>query len=102
MRKVMVRYRVKPERAAENERYIQKVFDELAQLRPSGLHYASFKLDDGVSFMHIASMETPDGRNPLTELAAFKAFSAGIEERCEEPPAFTNLNEVGSYKAFGE
>ncbi|HEX8942082.1 MAG TPA: hypothetical protein VF785_03025 [Gemmatimonadaceae bacterium] len=37
-----------------------------------------------------------------TELSAFKAFTADIKERCEEPPVTAKLTEVGSYEFFGE
>jgi hypothetical protein len=102
MKRVMVRYQVKADRAAENERYITRVFEQLKRDTPSGLRYATFKLDDGVSFVHIVSLESVDGRNPLGELSAFKAFTAGIRDRCEEPPAAMDLKEVGSYRLFGE
>jgi len=102
MERLMVRYRVKPERAAENERYIVQVFEQLERERPAGVRYASFKLEDGVSFVHIVSREASDGRNPLSELSAFKAFAAGVRERCEEPPVTVKLNEIGSYGFFGE
>jgi len=102
MERLMVRYRVKAERAAENERYIAQVFEQLKRERPAGVRYASFKLDDGVSFIHIVSREAADGRNPLVELSAFKAFAAGVRERCEEQPATVKLNEIGSYGFFGE
>jgi hypothetical protein len=98
---MMIRYKVKADRAAENERYIAAVFEQLHETRPSGLRYASFKLDDGVSFVHIVSHEAEDARNPLTELAAFKDFSADIKERCTEPPVAVNLNEIGAYRLFG-
>jgi len=97
MRRVMVRYRVRAAQAAENERYIAAVFAELEREKPGGLRYASFKLADGVSFIHIASIDTPDGKNPLVALPSFKAFSAGITDRCEEPPVTTELHEVGAY-----
>jgi hypothetical protein len=102
MKRVMVRYKVKADRAAENERYVRAVYEQLHRERPAGLRYATFKLDDGVSFVHVASLEAPDERNPLGELAAFKAFTAQIEERCEEPPVATDLREVGAYRLFGE
>jgi hypothetical protein len=100
MKTVMVRYKVKPDRAAENESYIRKVFEQLDRERPPGLHYASFKLDDGVSFVHLASHEGSDN-NPLSDLAAFRAFTATIKERCEAPPVAMELKEVGSYEFFG-
>src|SRR5262249_12900532 len=102
MKRTMIRYKVKADRVAENERYIARVFEQLRQTRPPGLRYASFKLDDGVSFVHIVSHEADDARNPLTELPAFKDFAAGIKERCTEPPVAVDLNEVGAYRFFGE
>ena len=65
MGKVVVRYKVKPERVEENERLIGRVYEELAESAPEGLRYATFRLDDGVSFVHIASIDTADGSNPL-------------------------------------
>ncbi len=100
MKTVMVRYKVKPERAAENESYIRKVFEQLERERPPGLRYASFKLDDSVSFVHIVSHEG-SGSNPLSDLVAFKNFTATIQERCEDDPVAVQLKEVGSYRFFG-
>jgi hypothetical protein len=102
MKRMMVRYKVKADRAAENEGYIARVFEQLEREKPSGLRYASFKLADGVSFVHIVSYEAADGPNPLTELSAFKAFAAGVKDRCEDPPITAELNEIGSYRFFGE
>ena len=94
----MVRYRLKPGRTEENERFIAQVFEQLAREKPAGLNYATFKQDDGVSFVHIASHDGAGGRNPLTELSAFKEFTAGIKDRCDEPPVPVKLTEVGSYR----
>ena len=100
MRKVMVQYTVKPDRASENEQYIRTVFEALEREKPAGLRYASFKLPDGVSFVHIAMHDGTAGENPLTALPEFQAFTAGIKDRCEIPPAPTVLGEIGSYNAF--
>jgi hypothetical protein len=101
MKWLVVRYKVKADRATENECYITGVFEQLKREKPSGLHYAAFKLGDGVSFVHIMSFEAADGSNPLGALSAFKAFTAEIQDRCEEPPVALDLNEVGSYALFG-
>jgi hypothetical protein len=97
----MVRYKVKADRVSENEGYVKRVFEQLERERPAGVKYATFKLDDGVSFVHVASIESTDGGNPLTDLSAFKAFTADIKDRCDEPPVSVKLNEVGSYEFFG-
>ena len=69
--------------------------------RPEGLKYATFVLEDGVSFVHLAAIEN-DGQNPLMEVAAFRAFQEGIGDRCDEPPQPASLREVGSYGVFGD
>jgi hypothetical protein len=102
MKRLIVRYRVKADRAAENESYVRAVFEQLQREKPAGLRYATFKLNDVVSFIHVVSLEAADGANPLGELPAFKAFTSQIGDRCEEPPVEVDLNEVGAYRFFGE
>ncbi len=100
MKRVMVRYKVKADRAAENERYITSVVEQLKRERPAGLRYASFKLDDGVSFVHLAMTDADDGKNPLSQVKAFKAFQRDVDDRCEEAPVVTDLREIGSFRLF--
>ena len=98
MSQVMVRYKVKPERVQENEQLIRAVYEELQRTAPAGLRYATFKLDDGVSFVHIASNETEDGHSPLREVKAFQEFQKDVARRCTEPPVASELHEVGSFR----
>jgi hypothetical protein len=98
MRQVMVRYKVKPERVTENEELVRAVYAELKGAGPDGFQYATFKLDDGVSFVHLAMSE---GESPLPDLEAFRRFQANIEERCDEPPVVTALTEIGSFRVVG-
>ena len=99
MRRVMVRYKVRPDRVQENEGLLRAVYAELKRMQPTGLRYAPFRLEDGVSFVHVA--QTEEGQNPLTEVAAFREFQKEIGDRCEEPPVVAELHEVGSYHFFG-
>jgi hypothetical protein len=101
MRRLVVQYKVKPEKADENAQYIERVFAELRAQSPAGIRYIAFRASDGVSFMHLVSVETETGENPLDTLAAFQAFQADIGERFAEQPTFTTLEEVGSYRVFG-
>lgn len=95
---VMVRYKVHPDRVTENEQLVRAVYEELAASKPDGLHYATLKLPDGVTFIHLAQHDDP---NPLSTTAAFQRFQEGIRDRCEEPPVVTQVEEVGSYRLFG-
>jgi hypothetical protein len=96
----IVRYKSKPDRADENQALIEKVFVELDADRPAGLRYASFRLADGVTFVHVAAVETDDGLNPLTQTPAFVEFLREIADRCDEGPAASDATLVGSYRFF--
>lgn len=91
----VVQYTTKPEHAAENEDLIREVFAELAADQPEGLSYASFRLNDGVSFIHIVTLDSD--ANPLAASAAFAKFQAGIQERCATAPSFSDAEIIGSY-----
>ena len=96
MHAVVVRYRVKPGRAEENADLVRAVYAELATERPPAFRYATFVLEDGVSFAHIAFMDGHEA--PLPQMPAFQRFTQSIAERCDEPPAVTAMPVlVGSY-----
>jgi quinol monooxygenase YgiN len=95
MTRVMVRYKVKPEQVARNEELVRAVYEELHRTEPASLRYATFKLPDGVTFIHLA--DTDADHNPLSEVEAFKTFQAGVRDRCDEPPVVSELSEVGSF-----
>jgi hypothetical protein len=98
MRRLMVRYTVKEGHAETNEELIRAVYRELHERAPGGLRYATFRLEDGLSFIHLAQVDGE--QNPLAELGAFRAFVAGIGERTDEPPQTSALQEIGSYRLF--
>jgi hypothetical protein len=90
----MVRYKVKLDRVEENEGLVRAVYAELVESKPDGLRYATYKLDDGVSFVHLAEHGED---NPLPGVTAFKEFQKEIGDRCDEPPVVTELEEIGSF-----
>jgi hypothetical protein len=94
---IVVRYETKPECADENRRLIENVFAELAETKPDGFGYASFQLDDGVTFVHIAC-ENGTGEIGLNDVPAFKAFVANVGERCAVQPVAMGARIVGSYE----
>jgi hypothetical protein len=102
MRRVMVRYTVKPDQVETNEELVRAVYEELGRTAPDGLRYATFKQADGVSFVHIATVDAADGQNPLGRVEAFARFQDGIADRCDEPPVATELTEIGSYRFHGD
>ena len=96
MTTIMVRYKTSEAHASANEALVRAVFDELRARAPKDLRYASYRLADGVTFVHIATVEAV-AENPLVTLPAFKAFQKELKERCTEPPVVTEMSAVGSY-----
>lgn len=97
MSTVVVRYRPVADQADHNQELVEAVFADLAATQPDGLGYATFRLDDG-TFVHIADVRGET--NPLTESAAFAAFTADIADRCEpgEAPNAQPATLVGNFR----
>ena len=91
----VIRYRTKSESADENVRLIEAVFAELSAQEVTGISYEVFRLDDGVSFIHIATLDGE--RNPLQDSSAFAAFQSTIGGRLEELPYPAVATVVGSH-----
>jgi hypothetical protein len=96
---VVVRYQAKPDRADENQKLIEAVFADLDERQPEGFTYKVFRLEDGVSFIHVV-IEHDDVENPdsLGDVPAFKAFAANVADRCDVPPVAMGATIVGGYR----
>ncbi len=96
MKTIMVQYKTTEAQASANEALVRAVFEELSTQRPAGVRYASFRLADGLTYVHIATFDTADV-NPLTVLPSFKNFQKDLRARCTEPPVVSELSPIGSY-----
>jgi|SRR5882762_3500523 len=95
--KKIIRYKLKADRVEENEKFVRAVFRELHAWGPEGIRYATYKLADGVSFVHILFYETEKAHESLTNLPAFRTFQAQAKDRFEESPVVSEAEEIGSY-----
>src|SRR5579885_1970949 len=95
---IVVRYKTKPEAAEENQRLVEDVFAELDAANATAFAYASFRLGDGVSFVHVVVEEEGETTVSLADLPAFQRFQAGIAERCEEQPVAMGATVVGAHR----
>jgi hypothetical protein len=98
MKTTVVRYQTKPEMAEENQRLIEAVFDELEERKLDGFTYKVFRLDDGVSFLHVVIEHDVDDPDSLQAVPAFQSFVANIAERCDVPPTASGATIVGGYR----
>ena len=84
--------------ADENQRLVEAVFDELAELEPEGFTYKVFRLEDGVSFIHVVIEHDVDDPDSLQAMPAFQAFVSNIAQRCDVPPMASGATIVGGYR----
>src|ERR1700692_4179083 len=98
MKATVVRYQVKPERAAENQQLIEAVFADLDEGEPEGFTYKVFRLEDGVSFLHVVIEHDVDEPDSLQAVPAFQAFVAGIADRCDVLSVATGATVVGGHR----
>jgi hypothetical protein len=96
--KSVIRYRTRPESADENQRLVEDVYTELAARDPGGMRYATLRLADGVTFIHIFMTDTDDTPNTMGNIAAFAEFQRELAQRCVEQPAAQAATVVGSYR----
>lgn len=97
MKAIVVRYQAKPDRADENQKFIEAVFADLEERKPRGFTYQVFRLQDGVSFIHVVTEDGAEPSDPLQDVPAFQAFVSDIADRCDVQPAPTGATVVGSY-----
>jgi hypothetical protein len=97
MKATVVRYQAKPERADENQKLVEAVFADLEARRPNGFTYKVFRLEDGVSFLHVVIEHDVDDPDSLQDVPAFHAFVEGVVERCDVPPVATGATVVGRF-----
>ena len=93
-----MRYQAKADRADENQRLIEAVFAQLEERQPNGFTYRAFRLEDGVSFVHVAIEHDVDAPDSLQDVPAFQAFLAGIGDRCDVRPVAMGGTLVGGYR----
>ena len=98
MKAVVVRYQAKPERADENQKLIEAVFSDLEARRPNGFTYNVFRLEDGVSFVHVVIEHDVEQPDSLQDVPAFQAFVAGVADRCDVAPVAMGATVVGAYR----
>jgi hypothetical protein len=86
MLNLLVRYRVRPEKVAENEKLIRDVFRELQAKAPDDVRYLVLSLSDG-TFCHLVE----DRSKKIPALDAFAAFRRGgaIRNSYRQPSSAT-------------
>ena len=99
MKATVVRYQAKPDRADEKQQLIEAVFADLEARQPEGFTYKVFRLEDGVSFVHVViEHDDVDDPDSLQDVPAFQAFVENIGDRCDVAPVAMGATVVGGYR----
>lgn len=93
---MMIRYEVRRDQVERNVELLRAAYEELESVQPDGLRWATFQLENEVSFVDFVEVE--DGPGPFQQLPAFQRFRVTRDERCDEPAVVTELHEVGKFR----
>jgi hypothetical protein len=103
MRRVfLLRYKVKADQATNNEQLVRAIFEEIHRVRPAGIRYSTFLLDDRLTFVNLVATESEAGLSPLGQLESYQRIQQGKFDRFEEAPQATELHEIGSFRVFAD
>jgi hypothetical protein len=94
----MIRWKLGPDALERHEEMLRTVYAELESVRPQGLRYDTYQLDDKVTF--VSFVEMADGPGVLGGLNAFQRYRAALDALCVEPPDVTVLHSAGEYTSF--
>ncbi|MEU2657039.1 hypothetical protein ABZ615_17115 [Streptomyces sp. NPDC007325] len=97
--RVMIRWKLGADAPARHEELLRTVYAELDALRPRGLRYDTYRLDDEVTF--VSFVELADGPGVLGGLPAFQRYRAALDTLCAEAPEMTVLHSAGAYTSLG-
>ena len=95
MKAVKVQYKVKPEYVDQNKANIRKVMKAIRSNPILGMQYASFTLDDGLTFVHINMAKDQETMSKLGEVKEFEEFRMALKaSEPVSPPQSENLSLV--------
>lgn len=92
--RALIRYTVRRDQLEEHLTQVREVYAELEGRMADDFAYATYQLEDGVSFVELLVSE--QGPAPLAASPAFARFRSSLDDRCERAPVLTELREVGS------
>ena len=91
------RYTVQAAYAAQNQKLISRVVEELRGLRRTDLRYSVYVEDDGKTFLHLLFCANDEAEQVFFRLPSQQAFQAGLAaSHLEVPPTMTTLHLVGA------
>ena len=86
----LIRYRTKPDQADVNVKLVEAVYAELHRTQPDGVSYATFRLNDQVTFVHVVQVR----QEPSPLLADQGVRIQADVGRVDQPPFRRRLAEV--------
>jgi hypothetical protein len=97
-KRLITRYAMRSaEDADENQRLVEGVFAELAEVGPDNVSYIVLRLADD-SFVHVSFHDHADDEvNPITSTAAFAHFQEGHADRRDGGVDQQTADLVGAY-----
>jgi quinol monooxygenase YgiN len=93
----MARYRVKADKRDEVVSVLEEFVKTVKEKEPSTLRYVAYRLEDGVSFVHIMYFKDEEAERRHREASYVKKFEKLLHPNCEEEPRFFSIVPVPAH-----
>ena len=91
------RYTVQAAYAAQNQKLISRVVEDLRARQGTAIRYSVFVEDDGKTFLHLLFCANDEAEQVFFRLPSQQAFQAGLAaSHLEVPPTMNTLGLVGA------
>lgn len=93
----LARYRVKAEKKEEVLSVVEEFVKTVKENEPGTLRYTAYRLEDGVSFVHIMYFKDEDAEQRHRGSENARKFEKRLRPNCEEEPEFVTITPVPAH-----
>jgi quinol monooxygenase YgiN len=93
----LARYRVKPDKQDEVVSVVEEFVKTVKENEPNTLRYTAYRLEDGVSFVHIMYFKDEEAEQHHQGTDYLKKFTELLYPNCEEEPQFVAIAPVPAH-----
>ena len=93
----LARYRIKSDKQDEIVTLLEEFVKTIKEHEPNTLRYVAYRLEDGVSFVHIMYFKDEEAEQHHQESSYWKKFTELLHPNCEEEPQFVSIAPVPAH-----
>jgi quinol monooxygenase YgiN len=93
----LARYRIKADKQDEMVAVLEEFVKTVKENEPNTLRYTAYRLEDGVSFIHIMYFKDEEAEQHHNSTSYLKKFAEILNPNCEQQPEFVTIAPVPAH-----